>query len=146
MADSNVPGLMAGIGASMRHLSERQRVVAQNIANSETPGYKAREVDAPDFSDLVAQTEGARSSAKVARPHIELSAGMSRLGARQPDTGRVRLDRDVSEVKPDGNNVTLEDQLLKMGQIQTDFTTMTNLYRKQMSLMKTALGRGGGAQ
>jgi len=49
-------------------------------------------------------------------------------------------------VKPDGNNVTLEDQLLKMGQVQTDFATMTNLYRKQMSLMKTALGRGGSGQ
>jgi flagellar basal-body rod protein FlgB len=137
---------MAGIGQAMRHLSERQRVVAQNIANGETPGYKAREVDAPDFADLLAQTGNGRSSARVARPHIELSAGMSRLGARQPDNGKVRLDRDVTEVKPDGNNVTLEDQLLKMGQIQTDFATMTNLYRKQMSLMKTALGRGGSGQ
>ena len=145
MADNNVPGLMAGIGTAMRHLSERQRVVAQNVANSETPGYKAREVDAPDFSDLLAQTDG-RSKATVARPRIELSAGMSRLGARQPDSGHVRLDKDISEVKPDGNNVTLEDQLLKMGQIQTDFATMTNLYRKQMNLMKTALGKGSGGQ
>ena len=146
MADRNVPGLMAGIGTAMRHLSERQRVVAQNIANSETPGYKAREVDAPDFSELLAQADGARSKANVARPHIEISAGMSRLGARQPDSGHVRLDRDISEVKPDGNNVTLEEQLLKMGQIQTDFATMTNLYRKQMSLMKTAIGKGSGGQ
>ena len=145
MADSNVPGLMVGIRQAMQHLSERQRVVAQNVANSETPGYKAREVDAPDFSDLLAQTDG-RSSARVMRPHIELSAGMSRLGARAPDSGRVHLDKDFSEVKPDGNNVTLEDQLLKMGQIQTDFATMTNLYRKQMSLMKTALGKGSGGQ
>jgi hypothetical protein len=41
------------------------------------------------------------------------------------------LDKDISETKPDGNNVTLEDQLLKMGQIQADFTAMTGLYRKQ---------------
>ena len=142
----NVPGLMAGIGTAMRHLSERQRIVAQNIANSETPAYKAREVEAPDFSDLVAQTGGGRSSARVARPRITLSSGMTALGASQPESGHVRIDKDFTEVKPDGNNVTLEDQLLKMGQIQTDFATMTNLYRKQMSLMKTALGRGGGAQ
>ena len=142
MAD-NVPGLVAGIGQAMRHLSERQRVVAQNIANSETPGYKAREVEAPDFSDLLAQQGSGRSSAHVARPRITLSSGMSALGAHQPEDGHVRIDRDFTEVKPDGNNVTLEDQLLKMGQIQTDFATMTNLYRKQMSLMKTALGRTG---
>ena len=144
MSDPKVPGLVAGIGQAMRHLNERQRIVAQNIANSETPSYKAREVDAPDFSDLLARTGNARSSAKVAKPRISLTSGMAALGAREPESGRVRLDRDISEVKPDGNNVTLEDQLLKMGQIQTDFTTMTNLYRKQMSLMKTALGRGGG--
>ncbi|MDB5671886.1 MAG: flagellar basal-body rod protein FlgB [Alphaproteobacteria bacterium] len=141
MAD-NVPALMAGIGQSMRNLSERQRVVAQNIANSETPGYKAREVEAPDFSDMLAQ-QGSSSSAHVARPRITLSGGMASLGAHQPEDGHVKIDRDISEVKPDGNNVTLEDQLLKMGQIQTDFATMTNLYRKQLSLMKTALGRNG---
>ena len=136
MADPKVPGLVAGIGQAMRHLSERQRIVAQNIANSETPGYKGREVDAPDFSELLARTGNARSSAKVAKPRIALTSTMTALGAREPESGRVRLDKD-------GNNVTLEDQLLKMGQIQTDFTTMTNLYRKQMALMKTALGRGG---
>lgn len=145
MAD-NVPGLMSGIGQAMRHLSERQRVVSQNIANSETPGYKSREVEAPDFSDLLAETGGGRSAARVARPRITLTSGMSALGAHQPESGHVKLDGDISEVKPDGNNVTLEDQLLKMGQIQTDFATMTNLYRKQMSLMKTALGRGGSGQ
>jgi flagellar basal-body rod protein FlgB len=87
MADNNVPGLMVGIGQAMRHLSERQRVVAQNVANSETPGYKAREVDAPDFGALLAQTGNGRSSAKVARPHIELSSGMTNLGASAPSSG-----------------------------------------------------------
>jgi flagellar basal-body rod protein FlgB len=52
------------------------------------------------------------------------------------------LDGDTTETKPDGNNVTLEDQLLTLGQVQADFAAMTNLYRKQMGLMKTALGRG----
>ena len=38
----------------------------------------------------------------------------------------------------------LTDKLLKMGKVQADFTAMTNLYRKQQSLLKTALGHGGG--
>jgi len=126
---------MTGIGDAMRHLSERQRVVAQNIANSETPGFKAREVEAPDFGGLVESQAGAR---RVARPRVEITGSMAALGASQPRSGRITLDRDVSETKPDGNNVTLEEQLLKMGRIQADFTALTNLYRKQMSLMKTA--------
>jgi flagellar basal-body rod protein FlgB len=142
MADG-VPSILSGIAREMKHLSERQRVIAQNIANSETPGYKAQEVRAPDFSALLAQQNAGGGSPRVARPRVEITAGMAALGAR-PTGGSIMLDHDVTETKPDGNNVTLEDQLLKMGQVQADFTAMTNLYRKQQSLLKTALGRGGG--
>jgi flagellar basal-body rod protein FlgB len=81
----------------------------------------------------------------VARPQVQLTSAMKGLGAIQPaSAGGVILDKDITETKPDGNNVTLEDQLLKMGQVQADFTAMTNLYRKQMVMLKTALGKGGG--
>jgi flagellar basal-body rod protein FlgB len=134
-----MPPLLAGIRARMENLSERQRVIAQNIANSETPGYKARDIAEPSFAGMV--NTGA---AKVAQPRVELTAGMKALGAIQPlGGGGVILDKDISETKPDGNNVTLEDQLLKLGQVQADFATVTSLYRKQMGMLRTALGRGG---
>jgi flagellar basal-body rod protein FlgB len=138
-----MPGIIDGISREMKHLAERQRVIAQNIANSETPGFKAREVESPDFSDLLAQ-QNVGNGIRTARPHIQISSGMAALGAHAPQNGHIIADRDVSETKPDGNNVTLEDQVLKMGQIQADFATMTNLYRKQLGLLKAALGRGGG--
>lgn len=135
-----VPSLIAGIGQAMHHLSDRQAVISQNIANSETPGFKAREVQAPDFAGLLGRGgEGAR----VARPRVAISSGMAALGASQPSSGHIIADTDVSETKPDGNNVTLEEQLLKMGQVQADFATLTNLYRKQMGFIKTATGRSG---
>ncbi|MFV0623357.1 flagellar basal body protein [Sphingomonas sp. ac-8] len=140
---SNVPSLMAGIGREMKHLAERQRVIAQNIANSETPGFKSREVEAPDFGDLLNQ-QNQGGTPHVARPRVQITSGMASLGASPIGAGSVILDKDISETKPDGNNVTLEDQLLRMSQVQADFTAMTNLYRKQQSLLKTALGRGGG--
>ena len=68
---------------------------------------------------------------------------MSALGANPALGGsNIVLDNATSETKPDGNNVTLEDQLLKMGEVQADFATMTSLYRKSQGLMKTALGQG----
>jgi flagellar basal-body rod protein FlgB len=134
----NTPPILAGIRERMQNLSERQRVVATNIANSETPGYKARDVSEPDFAALVG------GSGMVAKPRVQLTERMKSLGAIQPVGTGVILDKDISETKPDGNNVTLEDQLLKMGEIQADFTAMTSLYRKQMSMLKTAVsGRGG---
>ena len=133
----NTPPILAGIRERMQNLSERQRVVATNIANSETPGYKAREVSEPNFASLVG------GSGMIAAPRVQLTDRMKSLGAIQPIGTGLILDKDITETKPDGNNVTLEDQLLKMGEIQADFTAMTGLYRKQMSMLKTAVGGRG---
>lgn len=141
MADPT--NLLDGIAQSMRHLSERQRVIAENIANNETPHYKAREKEAPDFSALVEAHGGSKGVPHVTRPRINLTSGMTALGATPPQSASdIVLDRNTTETKPDGNNVTLEEQMLKMGTVQSDFTAMTNLYRKQMSLLKTAIGHG----
>lgn len=140
---TSTPSLLAGIGQSMKNLSHRQRVIAENIANGETPGFKARTVAAPDFSSLVEVYGGSGGKPQIRRPQVQLSGGMATLGARAPQAGGgVILDMDVSETKPDGNNVTLEDQLLKMGEVQSNFAAMANLYRKQIGFLKTAAGRG----
>jgi flagellar basal-body rod protein FlgB len=138
MAD--MPPLVDALGAAMKHLGARQRVIAQNIAHADTPGFKAREVAPPSFAGLV---QGASGHPAVARPAVRVSEGMRALGARGgADIGTI-ADPGITETKPDGNNVTLEEQLLKMGQIQADFATLTHLYRKQMGLIKAALGKGG---
>lgn len=141
---SNTTSLLNGIQQQMKHLAERQRVIAQNIANSETGGYKAREVTAPDFATLLAAQGDKDGKPRIAKPRIALTSDMKALGATPPQAGgNVILDKDTGETKPDGNNVTLEEQLLKMGAVQADFSAMTNLYRKQLSLIKTAIGKGG---
>lgn len=134
-----LPGLFATLGQSMKYLGERQRVIAQNIAHGDTPGYKARELEPPSFANMVDADAG---PVRVVRPVVRPSERMSTLGTGRGDAGTV-IDTDISETKPDGNTVTLEDQLLKMGQVQADFAALTNLYRKHMGLMKAALGRGG---
>lgn len=138
---SNSQGsLISGLGQAMRQLYRQQQVISQNVANADTPGYKAREMAAPSFAGMVQSGGG-----KVGRPTVELSEGMARLGAKAPRSGAIVLDHDVTETKPDGNNVTLEEQLLKLGNVQADFAAMSSLYRKQMDLLKTALGRNGSA-
>lgn len=133
------PALLQGIGQAMKHLSQRQLVISQNIANGDTPGYKAREVEAPRFADLVE----AKGKAGIARPKVQLSDAMQALGASQRSGGDIVLDQSTTETKPDGNNVTLEEQVMKLGTVQADFAALTNLYRKQMQLLKIATGRGG---
>ena len=143
MADA--PSLLASIHRNMQHLAARQQVLAQNIANSETPGYRSRDMEAPDFADLLA-SQGAGGTPRVGRPSVQLPGAMRSQGAvMPPGGGGVIYDTDVAETKPDGNNVPLEDQLLRMGEVQADFTAMAGLYRKQMNLIQTAIGKRGGA-
>ncbi len=137
---SEMPTIFSAIQMRMQNLSQRQQVIAQNLANSETPGYKSRDVSEPNFGDLLQGAGGI----SIAKPRVELTGTMKNLGAVQPVGTGLILDKDISETKPDGNNVTLEDQLLKMGKVQADFSAMTNIYRKQMVLLKTALGKAGG--
>ncbi len=140
---TGTPSLIAGLTRSMKALSERQQVIAQNLANSETPGFKARETVEADFSALLA-AQGGGGPPRIARPAVRITSGMAALGARQPTGGTIVVDNDTSETKPDGNNVVLEDQMLKMGQVQADYAAVTSIYRKQMNLLKTATsGRGG---
>ncbi|QIG79693.1 flagellar biosynthesis protein FlgB [Stakelama tenebrarum] len=136
----NTPALLTGIKNNMHYLAERQRVVAENIAHGETPGYKSRDVARPSFGALVDGGPGT-----VATPQVQLTQGMRSLGAVLPaGAGNVILDTDIVETKPDGNNVTVEDQLMKMGEIQADFTAMASLYRKQLGLLRSAIGKSGG--
>jgi flagellar basal-body rod protein FlgB len=137
---SEMPTIFSAIQMRMQNLSQRQQVIAQNLANSETPGYKSRDVSEPNFGDLLQGAGGI----SIAKPRVELTGTMKNLGAVQPMGSGIVFDKDVTETKPDGNNVTLEDQLLKMGKVQADFSAMTNIYRKQMVLLKTALGKAGG--
>lgn len=127
--------LVAGLVAGMKHLAQRQNVVARNIANADTAGYKARELEKPDFATAL----GKAGSAGIAKPRVTISPAMQAIGARGPIlAGSMILDQNVSETKPDGNNVTLEDQVMKLGTIQADFTALTGLYKKQMQLMRIA--------
>ena len=135
---NSLPPLLHGLAAAMQHLTQRQRVLAGNIANVDTPGFKALELDQPDFSTILAASSGG-----IAKPRDTLTSAMQKLGVT-PASPTTRPDLDVSEVKPDGNNVTIEDQLLKLSNLQSDYSKLTNIYRKNMQLMKIAVGRSSG--
>ncbi len=140
----STPPLVAAIVRAMHQATTRQSVIASNIANSETPHFKAHDVQALDFSDLLGrQIAGTQRIAHIARPQVASSAAMTAMGASSLRGRHVVVDSDTGETKPDGNTVSLEEQVLKMGEVRADFSTLTNLYRKQMALLNTALGRNG---
>ena len=119
----------------MGWLAERQRVLSQNVANSDTPKYHPKDLKAVDFRRLVQKSEGVEI-ARTHRSHISLNSISQKH--------KVEKSRDIYETAPDGNAVILEQQLMKAAKTTADYELMTSLYRKHVSMFKIALGRGQG--
>lgn len=129
------PDILSGMQRALRQLDARQRVIAGNLANSDTPGFKALDVKS-DFANMVEQ---------AGNPTVSLTARMSELGAKSGNSLGVRsdviVDNSATEIKPDGNSVNIEEQMMKMSQVQTEYITLINLYKKNVSLFKSAIGK-----
>lgn len=136
---SKIP-LMNAIAKRMDWLTNKQQVISQNIANANTPNYRSKVLDAPDFQGLVERSMNAGSGSKLAVQKTN-SKHMASAGSVNMRGGRVVVDSRASESTPTGNNVVLEDQMLDMAKTQMDYNTMINLYRKQVGLVRTALGK-----
>jgi flagellar basal-body rod protein FlgB len=66
------------------------------------------------------------------------------LGGIAADATQFDLDRRGQfEVRPTGNGVSLEDEMLKVAANQMDYQAATALYSRGLALIKTALGKGG---
>lgn len=113
----------------MQWLGAGQQVVAENIANANTPGFKARDVS--PFENLV---EGSRTGA-VKTTHASHIAGSGGSG-----DVRVMTDEAAWETSIDGNSVTLEQQTLKASEISGSYQLATLLYGKGHQLLSLAVG------
>ncbi len=137
-------GLFTAFEAQLRQLSQRQKIIAENIANSDTPGYRARDVAPGGFAEALARASASAMDgrAAVSAPQVEMPAAFAKLGSRVAANGRSVIDKNVLETKPNGNTVSLEEQLSKQAEVQMDYAAITNLYKKQMGMIRLALGKG----
>ena len=116
-------------------LNARQKVIAQNIANADTPGYVPNDVVPLDFGDHL------KKLAAVAPERTN----PKHLVGTVPEEGPVEKKKTKKqyETAPVGNSVVLEEQMMKLSTTQADYNMMINLYRKHVDLIKTAIGRNG---
>lgn len=112
----------------LQWLGARQGVLAQNVANADTPGFVAQ--DLPSFGDMLAGKAAASSPMRTDPMHLP-GTGSAADGAK-----KLRGER-----APDGNQVSLDQQLEKIAQTDTDHEAVTAIYRKYIGMYRTALGR-----
>jgi flagellar basal-body rod protein FlgB len=127
------PTLMTMLKGHMKYMTERQQVLAHNIANIDTPAYKARDLKKMDFGDM-ANAESNRLGMRATSPgHMNGTLGSG-------NTFAVMQARDTFETSPTKNNVVLEDQMAKISDTGAHFQLSSSLMRKFVQLYRTASG------
>lgn len=119
-------------------LSERQRLISENIANASTPGYRPRDLDTSSFEAAMAAQADSSSGLSMARtnPMHMTAAG----AAGQPAQIVTRAD---SETTIDGNAVVLEDEMSKAAENRMQYETGLALYQKGLALIRMAIKAPG---
>ena len=121
--------LLSQIKGRLSWLDERQRVVAQNVANSDTPGYVARDLQQPtDFATAMARGQGVQMT-RTSAMHIAPAGPTARFEAR---------DAPDSETTLDGNSVVVEEQMLKMAESRMAYDAAIGLNQKSMQMQRMA--------
>ncbi|MGO9356938.1 MAG: flagellar basal body rod protein FlgB [Xanthobacteraceae bacterium] len=116
----------------MQWHQERQRVLAENVANSDTPNYKPRDLVEPNFDRALAGPGSSLPMMRTSASHITASGGSDSFSSNT---------KDSYETRPAGNAVSLEDEMHKSAANQIDFAAATSLYSKSLGLLKTAIGK-----
>ena len=118
----------------MGWLTQRQRVLAQNVANADTPNFRPRDLKEVDFLRNARRQDSFRLVlARTDPAHVRLPEERGRFD--------VATTRTPYETAPSGNAVVLEEQLIKVAETAADYELMTSLYRKHVGMFRIALGR-----
>jgi len=119
MSVMNTP-LLGLLSRALDLTVQRQNLVSQNIANVDTPGYHARDID---FRQ-------------------ELQRALT-ANEEEPSTPMVRQVPGLIE-RPDGNNVSVDREGLLMAQNQLQFQTEVAVLRSEFNRLQLAINGGSG--
>ena len=130
MPISDIP-IFSMLRTKLHWHQERQRLLAENVANADTPEFKPSDLAAPKFDG---------GSSAVAPLTLLRTSPTHLASSDSAATFDLQPGRDF-EVVPTGNAVSLEDEMMKVASNQMDFQAATALYTRGLGLIKTAIGK-----
>ncbi len=134
MAITDIP-IFSMLRTKLQYSQERQRVLSENVANADTPNYRAKDLKAPKFPDPTDMATAQVSNVSLVRTesgHMAQLGGTSSFGANRQNS---------YEVRPTGTAVNLEDEMIKVADNQMDYQAASALYTRSLGLLKVALGK-----
>ena len=129
MAIADIP-ILSMLRTRLDWAQTRQRVLAENVANADTPSFRPRDIAQPTFDSAPGITPVRLATTEIG--HI----------AGSDSEGSFRTQRAGGyEIRPTGNAVNLEEEMMKVAANQMDYQAAASLYTRSLSLLKTALGK-----
>lgn len=127
---SNSDLTIKSLATALNFRQLRQEIIASNIANAETPGYKAKRVDFEDALSSALDLEEAQRLNVMHNKHVKVGGG-----------GFDNLSPEIYEdpngvVSDDGNTVDRDDEMAKMAQNKIMYDATVQLLNKKMGLLK----------
>jgi flagellar basal-body rod protein FlgB len=140
MESTDIP-LLAMLRSRLGYLSQRQKVIAQNVANSDTPGFAPSDLKPFSFHAQPADGTAAAGVQAMTQPgHMQLGGG-AKTGA---GGGFKSLKTKDSETTLDGNSVVLEEEMMKMSEARMNYEAAVSFYQKSLNLLSMAAKKPGG--
>lgn len=121
-----IPDVMRVAQSMARHAAARQGVIAGNIAQADTPGYRAR--DLARFGDSY---QAASAMTATRSGHLDRGA----------DIVAAQVDRGAPSFAPNGNTVSLEREMMRAAETRHSHELALAIYASARTVLRTALGR-----
>ena len=139
--------LFAMLKGRLGYLADRQKVIAENVAKANTPGYVARDLKPYTFEAQMQAASATRTpgvaqggSLAVTNPaHLQPKSGSRSSTA----AGAKPIKARDSEETLDGNGVVLEDEMIKLTNTRMDYDAAISFYQQSMGMLKTAIRKPG---
>lgn len=132
--DLNNLALFKMVDKQRTYLSERQKVLATNVANANTPDYLPKDVEKPDFSYELGQvSEKKLELAKTNPNHLDFP-----YQKNANSKFRVYTPKPQNPLSIDGNGVVIEDQLNEISKNKSEYNRMVTIYTSFRDMLKTA--------
>ena len=123
------PEILSIASQLLDHAAARQSLIAANVANADTPGYRAKDIS--DFT--TSYREGAATGMRRSLP--------GHIGGEDAAADAAGHISSLSQMSPNGNSVSLETEMVKSADVEREHNLALAVYGKSLDILRASLGR-----
>lgn len=123
------PEVMAIASSLSAHAEARQALIAENVANADTPGYRTQDIG--DFATSYRDAPGPEM--RQSRP--------GHIGNDERSGGGFERTASLAQMSPNGNSVSLEAEMVKSAEVEREHNLALAVYGKSLDILRASLGR-----